>query len=604
MNPQNIPNVNAGASPDIEATEPVEQQLEQQATEAAKNIITPTVSTVQPDSPPMQPITTPPVAAPQSPQIITPAAPQPTEQAQSSMVTPILKGDQVSASASVEPITPITTVPQTVGFTAPPQPSSGMPPIVMGSVDNPIVPPSPPGQKPLGGNGKKKKVILASSLSALAFAGIVSAFMFLWYIPNQPNNVWSTGLSRTGKQFDVLLEKFQDEEALKKLEKSAFTVKGSLTMDAQNYSVDVDSKYDPKNSASTVKIAGSGSQAENNFAIDAEVRTQLVTDAVFPNIYFKLSGFSSLGADTLFPGITQYDNKWIAVEQDFLKTLSEGTAPVNGQENLTEKDVMSIAADLNVVSKEYLFTDDVNKAVIQQTKFIATEESEGIKANHYKAKINAANARTYCASVVDKLSQNAAVKKIVSLPDQEYAAEVQKQKDECSKTTIDETEFDIWVDKKIKVLHKVRQYEDLEKAKKEAEAEKAKCEADMLEYGDMIWSEGSAGVCSYYEDRIETGERYTEFGQVFKNKDSVLLFAGSKSATNKDTSNARGEVVINVKDLSAEGSIKASAEGNNKFNLDVTLATKPFDGTVDASKPEGAIPIQQLIDSLGLNSQL
>lgn len=608
MNPQNNPNVTPGTSPNIEAVPPVGQQLDQQATEAARNIITPNVNTIQPYSAQAQPTATsnvpPPIAAPQSPQIITPFTPQPAEQAQTSMVDPIVNAPTASAAPNIGPTTPTAAAPLVSGFAATPQPNGGVPPIVMGGVDNPIVPPSMPGQKPVDGNNKKRKILLASGLSALVVIGLVSAFMFLWYIPNRPNNVWSTGLSRTGKQFDVLLEKMQDEESIKKLNKSAFTVKGTLTMDAQNYSVDVDSKYDPKNSASTIKVAGNGEQAESNFAIDAEVRTQLVTDAVFPNIYFKLSGFSSLGADTLLPGITQYDNKWIAVEQDFLKSLSEDAGQVNGQENLTEKDVLSIAADLNSVSKEYVFTDDTSKAVIQQTQFIATEESEGIKANHYKAKINTANARAYCASVIDKLSQNAAIKKSVNLPEQDYAAQVQNQKDACGEAQISETEFDIWVDKKIKVLHKVRQYEDLEKAKGEAMVEKARCEAEMSQYSEFMGPDFGAAQCSRFEDRIETGERYVEFGQVFKSRDEILLFAGSKSATDKNTSAARAEAKVNIKDLSIEGTIKASSDNESKYNLDIVMASKPFDGTIDASKPEGAIPIQQLIDSLGLDSQL
>lgn len=609
MNPQNIPNQNNGEEPVADGALKIEHQIDQRATEAARNIVSPVPTVIAPSTPELHqsPISTNTAYTPnaQSPQITTPFSAQPTSSApaqQPSMVTPILPQTQTTSLPNqASPFAP-----QPVNTSAQPiSPSSGAvstAPVVMGSVDNPIVPPSVPGQKPPS-NRNRKKLVIAGGLSALAITAAVSAFMFLWYIPNKPGNVWNTGLSRTGQQFDALIEKLQDEETTKKLEKSAFVLKGTLAMDSQNYSLDIDSKYDPQNSVSIVKVSGTGDQPDSTFALDAEVRAQLVADAVFPNIYFKLSGLNNLGFDSLFPGINQYDNKWIAIEQDYLKSLSDSTAPVNGQENITEKDVMTIAADINAVSKEYVFTDDAAKAVIQQTQFIATEESEGIQANHYKAKFNAENTRAYCAAVVDKLSQNAAVKKITNLPEQEYAAEVQKQKDECAKATISEAEFDMWIDKKIKVIHKLRQYEDLEKAKKEAEAEKAKCEADIAEFRDMMGEDG-ASFCSIYEDRIETGERYSEFGQVFKNKDSILLFIGSKSATNKDTSSARGEVTINVKDLTAEGSIKASAEGENKYNLDVTLKTQPFDGTIDANKPEGAIPIQQIIDSLGLTTQL
>ena len=539
------------------------EQVDQQAVEAAKNIIAPEAPQ------PVAPV----VPAPVAPQVIAPQVITPT--------SPVS-----AAPTTIAPSAPAPTVVPTVYGVQTPA-------MVMGGVDNgaPLIAninTIDPYQKP----SHKKKFILFGGLGAFLLVGGTAAFAFLWYIPNMPNNVWNTGFNRTGDQVDFVIKKLDDPKSLTTLEKNQVTLKGSLKMDTASYGIDLNTKYDKTNTNSTVKVDAASQEKDGTYNINAELRTQVITDAIFPNIYFKISGFSSLGLDSVYPNVNKYDGKWIAVEQDYLKQFEGDNATKKGQENVTQKDVMSIVNDANTVSQEYVFTSDTKKAVVQKVSFVGTEKSEGITANHYKAKLNETNVKAYCNAMVDKLSQNASVKKISTQTDEEFAKTVKEEKDSCDKTKVSGETFDLWIDKSIKVLHKVRLYEDLNKQNAELDAQKTKCMVNAGKY--------SASACSYYDEAKETGEKYQEFGQVFKSKDQIVLFAGTKSATNKDKSQARADIIVNSKALSVSGTVKASSENtDSKYTIDLTMKTEPYTGDVDGSKPAGAIPLQQVLDSLG-----
>lgn len=586
QNPTPNPLANGGITPPAPAQQTPAEQIDQQAVEAAKNIIAPT---------PAMPEVVAPVVPAAPMQDVVPPPPATQQMVQPTVIAPQVITPQNVAQTAATPLVQPTITPTVSPQAVPTVYGQETPAMVMGGVDStgPIVAnintvePNKP--------SNKKKFVLFGGIGAFLLVGGAAAFAFLWYIPNLPNNVWKTGFSRTGDQVDFILKKLNEPKSMESLQKNKVTLKGSLKYDDQSFGIDLDTKYDKTNTSSTVKVSGTGAEKSNNYNIDAELRTQVIQDAVFPNIYFKISGFSSLGLDALSPNINQYDNKWIAVEQDYLKQFEGDNASKKGQENITQQDVMSIANDANAVTQQYVFTNDPKKAVVQQVKFIGTEKSEGIKANHYKAKLNADNVKAYCTAMVDKLSQNASLKKISTLSDAEFSKEVQTQKDECGKAKVPDAEFDLWIDKNIKVLHKVRVYEDLEKKKQEQEAAKAKCLAQFSKYG--------ASYCSYYDENIETGERYQEFGQVFKSKDQILFFVGSKSATNRDKSTVRADITVDAKKLTLGGTVKANSENEgSKYTLDLTMATEPYTGAIDSGKPAGAIPLQQVLDKLGDSS--
>lgn len=448
----------------------------------------------------------------------------------------------------------------------------------------------------------RKKAMIGGGVAA-GVTTLAALFLFVFYIPNLPTNVWNTGMSRTGKEMTALLEALADQEATAGLAKSKYTVNGSLDMNGKVSTINIDTTSDDTKTNTSAKVnVNVSDMPEMN--LTADVKTQLPENAFLPNIYFKVAGFSNLGLDAFLPGINTYDNKWIAVEQDYLKqfedTLEVGSS--EGAENITEEDVLSIANDVNEVSQEYLFTSDPEKAVIVLDEFIATEESEGIKANHYKASIDKENAQDYCVALRTKLLDNKVVKDN-GLMSESSADDITKYCKSSSEDTNANDTFDVWIDKKYKLLHKVRFYKDLEKTAKKYQAKFDDCIADLVDYEAEDTAE-IMSFCDSYKQMIVTGEAYTEFGQVYNGKDTFLLFVGENRDTNREEFKLRLEMNVDIKKLALDGKMEVSTKTeNSNTNGKLTISSSPYEGEIDATKPESAISIQQAFGEL-MGSQL
>lgn len=490
--------------------------------------------------------------------------------------------------------------PQAQQSMQPPQPAEPTQAVIGGIFDT-TPQQAPPTSIPLGqvppAKKSKKKFVIAGAVGAFLLLA-VSAFTFLYYIPNTPNQVWANGLTNTGKEADAFLKTLSEPDAFKSLEKNQITVKGTAEFGKNTYSINADSKVDATKSDSGLSVSGKD-ESGKTYKLDAKVKTVLPDNATFPNIYFMVSGLTSLGLDdAIVPGASKYENKWIAVEQDFFKQFLGQDEKTQDNKNITQNDVTSVLKDINTVAKEYVFTNNPKKAVIEKTNFVATEKSEGITANHYKAKLNAENVKSLCKATVEKLSNNASFKRIVGSDSESFKTYKEDSLKSCDETETNTSEFDIWFDKKFKIIHKVRNYEDFNKAADQRAKDKVQCLKDSEKYGD------GPEFCSYQDEFAVSGEAYTEYGQVFNGKDQFMFFAGGKATTTKEKSDTRIELTVNTKTLKLGGKVTYTDEpqpSGDKTNVSLTITTEPFTGDVNATKPAGAIPLQQVLDALNLN---
>lgn len=333
--------------------------------------------------------------------------------------------------------------PQAQQSMQPPQPAEPTQAVIGGIFDT-TPQQAPPTSIPLGqvppAKKSKKKFVIAGAVGAFLLLA-VSAFTFLYYIPNTPNQVWANGLTNTGKEADAFLKTLSEPDAFKSLEKNQITVKGTAEFGKNTYSINADSKVDATKSDSGLSVSGKD-ESGKTYKLDAKVKTVLPDNATFPNIYFMVSGLTSLGLDdAIVPGASKYENKWIAVEQDFFKQFLGQDEKTQDNKNITQNDVTSVLKDINTVAKEYVFTNNPKKAVIEKTNFVATEKSEGITANHYKAKLNAENVKSLCKATVEKLSNNASFKRIVGSDSESFKTYKEDSLKSCDETETNTQQF-------------------------------------------------------------------------------------------------------------------------------------------------------------------
>lgn len=589
VTPQPSPHINTG-----QPNQPQPQPVPTQPLVAASNsgvfepqIITPSnTAALAPASDPLSP--SPESIAPQvvnSPQVApTPSITQPD--LAKSISTPIAS----SPTQNIQPLDPLQAIEQPVVMVS----DTNLEPPMSGDYNNPITPINSP--------KRSKKTFIIAGLAVFTLL-LIPIFTFAFYIPNTPKHVWSSGLNNTGKETDKIIEKLQDPKAYKLLEKNNILFKGAVASEGTDIKLSFDSKYDSTKSNSNVDVSGKGDG--KSYKINAQVKTILPDSATFPNIYFKISGLSSLGLDEILGSVKKYDNTWIAVEQDYYNSVLDNKKATDKQDNknITQQDIISILSDLNLVAKEYVFTSDPNKAVVEMVSFVGKEPSEGIKANHYKAKINKDHAVAYCKATTEKLFSNKSLKRIAGTSDATYQ---QTKKDSLNSCETDIKNFDIaktydvWVDTKYKLMHKVRFYEDLAKANKQSESEKAQCVKDAESSG----GNGSQD-CKYYDDMIQKGERYYEYGQVFRGGSQINLFAHSSENVNGSKSDTRLDLAINTDKLQLAGKIAYTdkPKGGSQSKANFTILTNPQTGKIEAEKPVGAVPIQNVLNDFGLSQQ-
>ena len=491
----------------------------------------------------------------------------------------------VSGSFSPTPTTPQQPTQYPVTSSTPPEPPNNNYPPVDSTATSPK---------------DRKRAFIFLGLSAFLVV-CIAVFVLAFYIPNLPKNVWATGLTRTGKETDLLIEKLEDPKAYKALEKSSIAVKGKGTTDGTSIDINLDSKYDSTKSNSNLDVNGKGNG--KTYKLNAQVKTVLPESATLPNIYFKISGFSSLGLDEFFGDLKKYDNTWVAVEQDFYNSLIEpgDTPDKQDGKNVTQQDITSVLSDLNTVAKEYIFTNDPEKAVIEMVSYVGTEESEGIKAKHYKAKINKSHAVAYCKASAQKVFANKSFKRIAGEDEasyKDYKDDTLKSCDSSIKDSELDRPFDMWIDSKYKVIHKVRVTTDFSKENKKNQEEKQKCIEEASLYDDG----GSPDDCKYYDSSIKKGVQYSEFGQIFKSKSQIKLFVHDLQDINGSKTDNRLDVSIDTDKLQLSGDfvyLSKPKEGKES-KVNINMISKPYDGKVETDKPAATIPLQQILNELGI----
>lgn len=455
--------------------------------------------------------------------------------------------------------------------------------------------------------GTAKRLIIAA-ITAVVLAVGIGGFVFGYYIPNQPENVWETAMNRTADEMSAFVEKIGDPKIMESLTKNKMTITGAYDGNEIEVDLNVDSKFDKKSTDNTIGLDVKGQQPDQQINLKADFKTQIIDDSLWPNIYFRVSGFSELGISNFLPGINDFEDKWISIEQDFYKEFLRDENGSVADENITQEEIASIASDIASVTNEYLFTADESKAVLKLKEFVGTEESEGIKANRYRTEFQQDKAEDYCKALIDKLFQNKTVRRLDDITDSNQKEKADQEKEDCDFKTDDETsqasafkdEIDVWIDKKYKLLHKVRIVEDLEAQAKFYQKEKKDCEERSNPYG----FNNSDTFCKYYEEQIETGEKYYEFGQIYNGRDEMRLFSVGKSETNREKYEYRADLNVHIKTLIINGRIfvtDKSEDGFGTFHIDIN--TEPYDGEIDSGKPEDATSIQDVTKYLNQKSE-
>lgn len=415
---------------------------------------------------------------------------------------------------------------------------------------------------PKTGLSRRLKLLLAG-LGSLLFAA-AAAYGVLFYLPNRPENVYRTGLDRSGEALSKLTAKLTDQAALEQYQNTEL----SGTLDAKSatyrFSGDLVSRLSKTKSNTSLSVS-LDAESSQQYELALKVLSDLREGKKFPDTHFQVKGIKSLGLDAFVPGISDYDGKWITVDADYIESLVEksGSGQQKTQENITAQeaaDLIKVAVD---TTNEYVFTSDKDKAVLVNREFVGEEELEGRATYHYKVGFDKAHTKEFCRVIAARVLSHAAYKKLTRADDKTIEEEKKQADKECNesvdKDMKDDEVVDMWVDKQYKLIYKFRFYDKDDKT------------------------------------------AYVDVGQLYTGGDDINFFSTYHS--DKEKSDGTFTLKTNTKTSVSSAEFVLSIKGSDAVDVKVVVHAKPYSGEVDAAKPKNSIPIQKVLQAFGIDPE-
>lgn len=407
-------------------------------------------------------------------------------------------------------------------------------------------------------NKSKRKLVAAAAAVAVVLAA--GGFVFGYYLPNKPENVWKTGINRTGDALGKIVDESTKQENIKKLENSEIKADLEAKGGGADFSGTLTAKTDKNSTDGKLDVKFSAQGQQQN--ITAKFLSEYKEGESLPDSYINVTGLKALGVDMFVPGISNYEGKWIEISADYIRSLDSELAKEDksNTENISAEDVASAAKAATEVTNQYVFTTDPANAVLENPEFVGKEDLDGT-TYRYKVGINEQNAKNYCKALSERLINEAIYKKVTNVKDSQKQAKIDEAKKSCEQEDYSDTKgrkFDVWIDGKYKLLRKVK-----------------------------------------FTDK-DNDKNYLELGQVYKGGDELTFFFASHTEESNSTTDIDGRFEANIKQSTSSGEVKAKTTGNSAFEGKITFSAKPTEGEVNIEKPAGAVKFQDMLKKLGL----
>lgn len=404
----------------------------------------------------------------------------------------------------------------------------------------------------------KRLIIVIVSLLVLILILSV-AYIFAIYIPNRPQNVWRTSFTRSNKAITMITNSLSESASVEALKKSEVNAVLLATAGDVTYSGEVGIKYDATSATGDIKVAQKN-VGQNEKVFTTKFVSQTKDAAQFPSIYLQFAGLRSVGLDDFLPELYKYESKWIVLDETYLKSI--GLTPQATKEaqakQVTSAEVSKLAGEVVRVTGDYIFTNNPQKAVIEQRRFVAKEKVDGKTAYHYIVAINKQHAKDYCTELANSVVQTEAYKKLIGETKTDQKESLSKSCHARVDEAIKDTDtFDMWVEAKYKLIYKFR-----------------------------------------FTDEKDSN-KYIELGQNYNGGSTISFFVLNHNGTDK--MDAKFAMEANLKTYISKAVLTVVSQGMSPYNAKLTLEAKPYTGDVKVDTPAGAVSINEVFQALNID---
>lgn len=407
----------------------------------------------------------------------------------------------------------------------------------------------------------KKKIVIGVGAGSALVVLLLSGYIFGYHIPNQPANVWKTSLSRSGKALDQIVNTASEKETVAAYEKSEMKATIDISAEGAKVKGSVDVKFGDSKADANIDVSLEV-QGEAEKKLNTKLLFELPDNASYPNTYFKVDGIKAFGIDELSPMVAEFDNKWIAIEAEYLKSLGAPATSTDKikNEQLNSEDISEIARSITSVASSYVFTAEADRAIFVQKSFVGKEKIDNINTYHYTVGINNENAKKFCEALTQKLYSTKGYRKLNGGTETDIEKSKESDIKNCRNdgNTFKESDtYDLWVDSKYKLIHKIRFTNN------------------------------------------DNAEAYTEIGQTYKGGDDISMFINYQDG--KQDTTGKFTLDTNLKTKETKGALTFNGKGTSPYDVSMTMQAKPYTGNIAIKKPANAIPIEQVLQKFGID---
>lgn len=429
-----------------------------------------------------------------------------------------------------------------------------------------IFPPDSNNPGSFRGRALNKRLLLII-IGAILLVLLIAGYIFAFYLPNKPENAYKTGLDRSGDALQMILDKATEQQTYDKFKKSEITASMEVNSGGQTVKGDLTAKFDDSKLDTDLSVKLPATEGSQPADLGLSILSEKAEGKEFPDTYFNLRGINALGADLFLPGIGKYDGKWVEVSSDYVASLAsqygvKAKQPDSPGNYPTFDEISSLIRDVYGVTNEYVLTSDSSKAVLVNKQYLGKEDVDGVNSFHYEVGIDKGHFKAYCEAVSNALLNSAAAKKFMNLDDKSVEQEKQKIGENCQKDSDaikDDTNFEMWIDSKYKLIKKVRSY--------------------------------------YTKD--DKGEYY-ELGQNYDGSDKVSFFFATVSDKGGFSSKTTITTDLNIGESSAELTF-SGGEDPGKYDGKITLNAKPLSEEITITKPKNVTSVSKLLKDIGID---
>lgn len=280
---------------------------------------------------------------------------------------------------------------------------------------------------------------------------LAGGYVFGFYLPNMPANVYKQALNNTADGYDSLVH-YGQNQAVQSYK--GYKLDGSFKISGGGDAGDgtLSGQSDGKNGMGKLDFDLMGQK----FTANARVIT--ASGQTSPDVYLQLTGIKGVLDSYGLNALDSLDGQWLTIDHTLFDSMA-GSAAGESAAKLTvptAKQAQDMFAKVGTVNRDYLFTTKSDTAVLTNKKYLGKSTQDGRQAYGYEVGYNKAHLKAYVSSLgkaLDSSQLNAWAKQVYGgkLSDVLDLTQMQKDVDNLKGS---ET-FRLYVDAKTKLVSRL-----------------------------------------------------------------------------------------------------------------------------------------------------